>query len=66
MSIRDGYAILAFDYRIEKSKDDCIFNMDLKGDGSTASKQQRMIEMIQKKVGDKFGSISGVDTQILK
>jgi hypothetical protein len=39
MSIRDGYAILAFDYRIEKSKDDCIFNMDLKGDGSTASKQ---------------------------
>ena len=39
MAIKDGYAIMSFDYRIQTSTDNCIFNMDAIGDKSTAAKQ---------------------------
>jgi hypothetical protein len=38
MAIKDGYAIMSFDYRIQTSSDNCIFNMDGVGERSTSAK----------------------------
>lgn len=38
MQIQDGYAILAFDYNVKPSNQDCIFNLK----GSLADKELRM------------------------
>jgi len=49
MKIKEGYAILAFDYNVEASSDNCMFDMK-----STLSQKEG-------KMASKLGNIGGLD-----
>lgn len=53
MAIKDGYAVLAFDYNVESAEDDCIFNL---GSGSSMQKnmkEMRMVDRMSRMAGSK-------------
>jgi len=48
MAIKDGYAVLAFDYQVDTADDNCLFNMGSGASGQKAKKEVRMIDRLLK------------------
>ena len=48
MAIKDGYAVLAFDYYVETADDNCLFNMGSTSGSQKAKKEVRMIDKLLK------------------
>lgn len=53
MSIKDGYAVMAFDYNVDKADDDCLFNMGKTYGAQKGKKEVRMIDKLLKMGGGK-------------
>lgn len=48
MAIKDGYAILAFDYNVDTADDNCLLNMGTTAGSQKAKKEVRMIDKLLK------------------
>lgn len=51
MAIKDGYAVLAFDYSVEKANELCVFNMGKTASGRKGKKELRMIDKLARMAG---------------
>ena len=56
MAIKDGYAVLAFDYYVETADDNCLFNMGASAGSQKAKKEVRMIDKLLKMVKPNVGN----------